>query len=46
MVNDKVHMNIGITGNGRLNLYKDQDIGIVDLTSSGYYNITRNSVLR
>ena len=46
MVNGKIHINVSNTGKGDLNLYKDQSIGVIDLTSAGYYHITRDSLRR
>ena len=44
LVNGKIHMNVTNTGQGELHLHRDQNIGIVDLTSAGYYHITRDGI--
>ena len=42
--NGKIHMNVTNTGQGELHLHRGQNIGIVDLRSAGYYNITRDGI--
>ena len=46
VVNGKIHMNVTNTGQGELHLYRDQNIGVVDLRSAGYYHITRDGIKR
>ena len=46
VLNGKIHINVTNTGQGELHLHRDQNIGIVDLRSAGYYHITRDSIKR
>ena len=46
VVNGKIHMNVTNTGQGKLHLHRGQHIGTVDLSSSGYYHITRDGIQR
>ena len=46
VVNGKIHMNVTNTGQGELHLHRGQIIGIVDLRSAGYYQITMDGIQR
>ena len=46
VVNGKMHMNVTNAGQGELHLYRNQNIGIVDLRSAGYYHITSDGIQR
>ena len=39
-------MNVTNTGQEELHTYKDQNIGVVDLRSAGYFHITSDSIQR
>ena len=43
-MNGKTHMNVTNTGQKRLHIYKDQNIGVVDLRSVDNFLITRNNI--
>ena len=44
MVNGKIHMNVTNTDQGEFHIYKGQNIGEVDLTSAGYFHITKDTI--
>ena len=46
LVNGKIHRNVTTTGQGELHIYRGQNIGVADLRSAGYFNITRDSIQR
>ena len=46
LVNGKMHMNVTNASQGELHLYRGQNIGVVDLRSAGYFQITRDSIQR
>ena len=46
IVNEKMHNIVSNTAKGELNLYKDQNIGVVDLGSTWHYHVTKDSVQR
>ena len=46
LVNGKIHMNVTNTGQGELHIYMGLNTGVIDLTSAGYFHITRDSIQR
>ena len=46
LVNGKAHMNVTNNGQGELHINRGPHMGVIDLRSAGYFNITRDSIQR